>query len=309
MKPFKFSHWSCIQTGLLSIAVAILMSFTVAKPSFAAPVDDYFTAIKNDNDGAVVTLLFRGLDVNTVDAQGRHGLQIALAEGSLKVAKTLLDLSSTQVNTKSKQDETPLMMAALKGHLDMAKRIIKKGGDVNKTGWTPLHYAATGGHIEVMKLLLEEHAYIDAESPNKSTPIMLAAMYGTPQAVELLIEEGADLLVKNELGLTVLDFAKQADRLDIAKVIEEAIRWDEKEAAKEAAKETAKESAKVVPITNQAISANAESAATIPPRQQLRLTNQLSIVKPSLQKTPVKEPVKEPEVQTNIRSAFDEPTK
>jgi len=134
-------------------------------------------------------------------------------------------------------------------------------------------------------------------------------MYGTPQAVELLIEEGADLLVKNELGLTVLDFAKQADRLDIAKAIEEAIRWDEKEAAKEAAKDTAKESAKVVPTPSQANSANAESAATIPPRQQLRLTNQLSIVKPLLQKTPVKEPAKEPEVQTNIRSAFDEPAK
>ena len=126
MKSFKFSNRSFIQTGLWSIAVAILMSLTVAKPLFAAPVDDYFTAIKIDNDGAVVTLLFRGLDVNTVDAQGRHGLQIALAEGSLKVAKTLLDLSSTQVNTRSKQDETPLMMAALKGHLDMAKRIIKK---------------------------------------------------------------------------------------------------------------------------------------------------------------------------------------
>ena len=326
MKPIKFSYWSCIQTGLLSIAVAILMSFTVAKPSFAAPVDDYFTAIKNDNDGAVVTLLFRGLDVNTVDAQGRHGLQVALAEGSLKVAKTLLDLSSTQVNTRSKQDETPLMMAALKGHLDMAKRIIKKGGDVNKTGWTPLHYAATGGHIEVMKLLLEEHAYIDAESPNKSTPIMLAAMYGTPQAVELLIEEGADLLVKNELGLTVLDFAKQAERNDIAKAIEEAIRWDEKEAAKEAA---AKEATKAVPMPNQAIkaedqkkanaipNANAEDASVSPPRHQLRLSNQLSNAKPILLNTPVREPAKaaskdsakEPEVQTNIRSAFDEPTK
>jgi ankyrin repeat protein len=112
MKSFRVSYWSCIQIGLMSIAVAIVMTLTVAKPSYAAPVDDYFTAIKNDNDGAVVTLLFRGLDVNTVDAQGRHGLQIALAEGSLKVAKTLLDLSSTQVNTRSKQDETPLMMAA-----------------------------------------------------------------------------------------------------------------------------------------------------------------------------------------------------
>ena len=65
MKSFRVSYWSCIQIGLMSIAVAIVMTLTVAKPSYAAPVDDYFTAIKNDNDGAVVTLLFRGLDVNT----------------------------------------------------------------------------------------------------------------------------------------------------------------------------------------------------------------------------------------------------
>ena len=69
MKSFKFSNRSFIQTGLWSIAVAILMSLTVAKPLFAAPVDDYFTAIKNDNDGVVVTLLFsihRGVEVMNV---------------------------------------------------------------------------------------------------------------------------------------------------------------------------------------------------------------------------------------------------
>ncbi len=243
MKRFVCSGNSLIKSWVNFVAVLVLLFISMATKLQAAPVDDYFAAIKNDNDGAVITLLFRGLDVNTVDAQGRHGLQVALAEGSLKVAKTLLDLSGTQVNTKSKHDETPLMMAALKGHLDMAKRIIKRGGDVNKTGWTPLHYAATGGHTEVMKLLLNEHAYIDAESPNKSTPIMLAAMYGTPQAVDLLIKEGADLLVKNELDLTVLDFAKQAKSNIIAKAIEDALHWDAQEAAKRSVKESTKEPA------------------------------------------------------------------
>ena len=40
------------------------------------------------------------------------GKLLALMEGSLKVAKTLLDLSGTKVDTRSKNDETPLMMAA-----------------------------------------------------------------------------------------------------------------------------------------------------------------------------------------------------
>ncbi|NCW41201.1 MAG: ankyrin repeat domain-containing protein, partial [Betaproteobacteria bacterium] len=56
-------------------------------------------------------------------------------------------------------------------------------------------------------LLLEHHAYIDAESPNGTTPLMMAAYYGTPEATKLLLEEGADPLIKNQQGLTALDFA------------------------------------------------------------------------------------------------------
>lgn len=186
----------------------------------AAPADDYFLAIKNDNDGAVVTLLFRGLDANTLDDQGRHGLQLAMMEGSLKVAKTLLDLSGTQVDTRSKQDETPLMIAALKGHIQFAKRMIARGADVNKTGWTPLHYAATSGHLEMIKLLIDEHAYIDTESPNQSTPLMLAAMYGTEAAVKLLLQEGADASAKNQLGMNAADFAAKAERMDLARFLD-----------------------------------------------------------------------------------------
>jgi ankyrin repeat protein len=60
----------------------------------------------------------------------------------------------------------------------------------------------------MIKLLLENHAYIDTESPNKTTPLMMAAQYGTAQAVKLLIEEGADITLKNEIGMTALDFSR-----------------------------------------------------------------------------------------------------
>ena len=197
-----------------------LLAAGFLQPATAAVADDYFLAIKNDNDGAVVTILFRGFDANTLDDQGRHGLHLAMMEGSLKVAKTLLELSGTQVDTRSKQDETPLMIAALKGHTQFAKRMIARGADVNKTGWTPLHYAATSGHLEMIKLLIDESAYIDTESPNQSTPLMLAAMYGTEAAVKLLLQEGADPSIKNQLGLNAADFAAKAERMDLARFLD-----------------------------------------------------------------------------------------
>ena len=216
MKAIK----NTLKTKTCGLIAALL--FPLA--ALCAPIDDYFTAIKNDNDSALVTVLFRGFDANTLDSEGRHGLHIALMEGSLKVAKTLLDLSGTKVDTRSKSDETPLMMAALKGNTEFAKRLIARGADVNKTGWTPLHYAATGGHVEMIKLLLENHAYIDTESPNKTTPLMMAAQYGTAQAVKLLIEEGADITLKNEIGMAALDFSRLGESRASFDVLTEALK-------------------------------------------------------------------------------------
>ena len=75
-----------------------------------------------------------------------------------------------------------------------------------------------------MELLLDENAYIDAASPNGTTPLMMAAHYGSPAAVKLLLEAGADPTIRNQLGLTAIDFAYRANRTDAAEMIAEAIR-------------------------------------------------------------------------------------
>ncbi len=186
--------------------------------------DDYFSAIRVDDVGTVKTLLGRGFDVNTVDSVGETGLLIAVRQNSLKVAELLAGWPQTSVEARSRRDESALMLAALKGLTELCKALIARGADVNKPGWTPLHYAATNGHLPVIDLLLENYAYIDAASPNGTTPLMMAAHYGTAAAVRMLLEAGADPLLKNDQGLSAIDFAHRAQRQDSADTIAAAIR-------------------------------------------------------------------------------------
>lgn len=198
----------------------VLITFFSAN---AGSYEDFFTAIKRDNPVWITQLLQRGFDPNTPNAEGQQGLHLALAEGSLRAAEALIAWPKIRVEVRNASDESPLMMAALKGHAELARRLIARGADVNKPGWTPLHYAATSGQLEIMEMLLEQHAYIDAESPNGTTPLMMAAMYGTPQAVTLLIKAGADPRPKNQLGMSALDFAFKANRPDSAELIRAAL--------------------------------------------------------------------------------------
>jgi len=193
----------------------------------AAAFDDFFSAARRDDESAMVALALRGFDLNTRDASGNHALLLAAREGSLKVANFLLDQPSVQVEARNAQGESPLMMAALKNQLALAKRLIERQAEVNKPGWTPLHYAATNaepGSADMVRLLLEHHAYIDAESPNRSTPLMMAAKYGLPAVVKLLLQEGADPRLRNEQGLSAIDFANQASRSEVVEIIAAFVR-------------------------------------------------------------------------------------
>lgn len=204
--------------------IVYLIVFIGYSISHSGSYEDFFTAVARDDAPAVSSLLQRGFDPNTPNPAGEHGLMLALRSPSPKVIAVLLAWPKTNVEVRNRQDESPLMIASLKGMTEIVSQLLDKEADVNKPGWTPLHYAATAGHLQIMNLLLEHHAYIDAASPNGSTPLMMAAMYGTPSAVKLLLEAGADPLLKNDLGLTAIDFAQRANRQESADIIAAFVR-------------------------------------------------------------------------------------
>jgi ankyrin repeat protein len=224
MFNFRNLKKSIVFIGLLSILSS----------SFAGAYEDFFRAIVADDARSVQALLQRGFDPNTVNPEGLPALMLALRVPAPKVADALVGWSQTIVEVRNAQDESPLMLAALRGQLELVKKLVERDADVNKTGWTPLHYAATGGHVPVIEFLLEHSAYIDAESPNGTTPLMMAAMYGSPEALKHLIQAGADLQIKNGANMTALDFALKGNRPNNIELMQEGLR---REAAREARKQ------------------------------------------------------------------------
>ena len=196
-------------------------------PVQAGSFDDFFIALQRDDGRAIENLLRRGFDPNTRDAKGQVGLVMALQLGSLSAFNALLTAKKLEVNLQNAHGESALMMAALKGQMEAAKALIAREADTNHPGWAPLHYAASSpqpGQAPLIALLLEHHAYIDAASPNGTTPLMMAAQYGAPENVQQLLDEGADPTLKNQLHLTAVDFAQRAQRQELAEKIAAAIR-------------------------------------------------------------------------------------
>lgn len=200
---------------------AVLAGLLAAWPlGRAGAYEDFFSAIEIDNESGLRQLLARGMDPNTLDPKGQHGLFLALRGGSPKAFGLLMQHADTKVDQANAVGETPLMMAALRGNLEAMKALIAKGAPVNRPGWTPLHYAASSPSAAAVAMLLELGAQVDARAPNGNTPLMLAARYGSEDSVVLLLRKGADRKLRNDRQFDAAGFARLDGRESLARRLE-----------------------------------------------------------------------------------------
>jgi uncharacterized protein len=207
----------------LVVLVILILNGLAAPHAFAGVYDDFFGYLLRNDAAAVRRLVGNGFDPNTTGPTGHVALHMAIMGGSYSVAEALIEAPGIQLDKRNLTDETPLMLAALRGHFELAKRLVEKGADVNKPGWTALHYAASGEYTHLVQLLLDHSAYIDAQSPSGNTPLMMSVLYGSEPTIKLLLQSGADPTIQNYAQRTALDLAVGVERASAVRLLKQGL--------------------------------------------------------------------------------------
>ncbi|EFO61036.1 Kinase, NEK [Giardia lamblia P15] len=163
--------------------------------------------------------------LDPIDEDGVTALMRAAERNDLATARALLPLQGGMNMTGRVKiagwniiNGTALMVAALKGHTEIARLLVEKeGGMSDSNGWTALMVAAKRGHPDCVKLLLEKEGGMS--DSGRWTALMRAAQEGHPDCVELLLEKEGGMSTSG--GWTALMSAAQNGHTEIVGLLVE----------------------------------------------------------------------------------------
>ena len=191
--------------------ITLVLAFFCSAQAFGqtpSQIAELVKAVKFDDAKEVKFQLKQGISPNLVDASGNPLLVLAIKDKSYAVIEVLLATKGMDVDLSNKQGETPLMMAAINGDLPLVKTLVLNyRAQLDHIGWTPLHYAASKGQLEVAQFLIANGALVDSLNLGGTTPLMMAVQSGNEYLVKVLLDKGANLQLRNNLGLSAIDIA------------------------------------------------------------------------------------------------------
>ncbi|POS87481.1 hypothetical protein EPUL_002344 [Erysiphe pulchra] len=120
----------------------------------------------------VELLVENDTNINWQDAAGETALHIAARFGHLKCAKILFKCKNQKIDlelTEKSFSWTPLHVASVDGYLPIVELLVEKGANPNKldaSGWTAKEHAALRGHMDIARRLVD--VTTDLESTNLS---------------------------------------------------------------------------------------------------------------------------------------------
>ncbi|XP_053364678.1 ankyrin repeat and SOCS box protein 13a.1 [Clarias gariepinus] len=161
-----------------------------------------------DHPECVRVLLTAGAQVDVRSIHGSTPLCHACAAGSVESARLLLEHGASVNPSLTALTASPLHEACIRGDQEVVKLVISKGAHLEAFDihfGTPLHAACAKAHLECALQLLNAGARVNAAKFHE-TALHHAARVGLIDLIELLVEFGGDVNVRDNMGRKPINY-------------------------------------------------------------------------------------------------------
>jgi ankyrin repeat protein len=213
---------------------------------FSMQVNELFDAIRNGDAATVASLIAADPSLMASRQNGispilfavynghadvaqllvEHGARPSFGEacalGDTESALQMLDADPSLLDSFSDDGFPAVGLAVFFRHPDLARVLIERGAGVNASSRNafrvaPVHAAAATRDAEIMQLLIDHGADVNARQQLGYTALHTAAQLGDQIMLDLLLAAGADPRAAGEDGKTPADLAAAHGHTDIAK--------------------------------------------------------------------------------------------
>ena len=210
-------------TNAVNIVQQEWFKISSTKGSNPLNVEDYLDFLEADMSKELLSRI-----VNLTDVNGNTALHYSVSHGNFDVVSVLLDSKVANPNILNKAGYTCVMLISLAQitndtHRAVVRRLFSLG-DVNiratQHGQTALMLAVSHGRLDMVQLLVESGADLNIRDEDGSTALMCAAEHGQTDTVKYLIgQPDVDIFAKDNDGLTALAVAMEAGHRDLGVVL------------------------------------------------------------------------------------------
>ncbi len=165
-------------------------------------------AFRKGNEEIIDYLIVKGADIHHRDTDGNTLLHLSALNGHASIVKRCVELHELDIQSKNNLGETPLMLSVQGNNISLVTYLLDKGANVdheNNKGETALFYT-TENNLSMFNLLVSKGADVSHKTIDNTTLLINAAENKNYTVVKTLLENDADIHVKNNSGHTAFQY-------------------------------------------------------------------------------------------------------